>query len=201
MGKIMLSAGNNTSLRLVIPLVLALAACGGGDEATVENIGGTSSATHDGTATGARTGSSTHGGTATHVAACQPVGDPATARAKMDVTLDEWSVQTAQPSVAAGPVTFTAQNAGEEPHELVIVRAAGDPGALPVDEQGAVDEEKLPPGARIGEIEAFPSGTSCQGTFELPAGDYVLFCNIVEQHGGEQHVHYPLGMRTKLTVT
>lgn len=197
----MLSARSNASLRLVVPLLLALAACGGGDEATVENIGGTSSATRGGTATGAGTGSATHGGTATQAAACQSVGDPAAARAKIDVTLDEWSVQTAQPSVAAGPVTFTAQNAGEEPHELVIVRAAGDPGALPVDEQGAVDEEKLPPGALVGEIEAFPSGTSCQGTFDLPPGDYVLFCNLVERHGGEQHVHYQLGMRTKLTVT
>lgn len=194
----MLGVASNASLRLVL-LLLALAACGGGDEATVENIGGTASATHGGTATGARTGSATHGGTATSVAACETVGDPATASAKIDVTLDEWLVQTAE-RVAAGHVTFTAQNLGEEPHELVIARAAGDPGALPTDEQGAVDEEKLPPGARVGEIEAFPSGTSCQGTFELPPGDYVLFCNIVEQHGGEQHVHYQLGMRTNLTV-
>ncbi|MDQ3931811.1 MAG: hypothetical protein M3252_03100 [Actinomycetota bacterium] len=197
----MLSAGSNTFLRLVVPLLLALAACGGGDEATVENIGETGSATHGGTATGARTGSATHGGTATHVAACQPVGDPAAARSKIDVTLDEWSVQTLEPRVASGHITFTAQNAGQGPHELVIVRATGDPGALPVDQQGAVDEEKLPPGARVGEIEAFPSGTNCQGTFELPAGEYVLFCNIVERHGGEQHVHYQLGMHTKLTIS
>ncbi|MDP8962034.1 MAG: hypothetical protein M3N32_10530 [Actinomycetota bacterium] len=197
----MLYVARNASLRLVVPLLLTLAACGGGDEATVENIGGTGSATHGGTATGARTGSATHGGqgaTATRVAACEPVGDPSTASEKIDVVLDEWSVQAPE-RVAAGRVTFTAQNAGEEPHELVIVRA-DDPGALPVDEQGAVDEEKLPPDALVGEIEAFPSGESCQGTFDLPPGEYVLFCNIVEQHEGEQLVHYQLGMRTKLTV-
>ncbi len=199
----MLCVARNASLRLVVPLLLTLAACGGGDEATVENIGGTGSATRGGTATGATTGSVTHGGeqsgTATRVAACEPVGDPSTASTRVDVTLDEWSVQVPQPRVAAGRVAFTAQNVGKQPHELVIVRA-DDPGALPVDQQGAVEEEKLPPGALIGEIEAFPSGETCQGTFDLPPGEYVLFCNIVDQHEGQQHVHFKLGMRTKLTA-
>ncbi len=188
------------SLSLVALLLVVLAACGGGDEATVENIGATGSATHGGTATGARTGSATHVGTVTGAAACEPVGDPATATSTVAVTLDEWSVQTPQPRVPAGRITFNVENIGAEPHELVIVRAAGDPGALPVDEEGAVDEQKLPPGALIGEIEAFPARTNCQGTFELAPGEYVLLCNVVERHGGEQHVHYQLGMRTKLTV-
>ncbi|MFN2557581.1 MAG: hypothetical protein ABR592_12090 [Nitriliruptorales bacterium] len=188
------------SLRLVVLPLLVLAACGGGDEATVENIGATGSATHGGTATGARTGSATHGGTVTGAAACVPVGDPASATSAMAVTLDEWSVRTAQPQVAAGRITFNVENIGAEPHELVIVRATGDPGALPVDQEGAVDEQQLPPDALIGEIEAFPARTNCQGTFELSPGEYVLFCNVVDRHGGEQHVHYRLGMHTKLTV-
>lgn len=188
------------SLRLVVPFLLTLAACGGGDEATVKPITETGSATHAGSATGAGTGSATHGGTVAGAAACRPVGDPAVATSTVAVTLDEWSVQTPQPSIGAGRVTFNAENTGEHPHELVIVRAAGDPGALPVDEEGAVDEAKLPPDAVIGEIEAFPAGTNCQGTFELPPGEYVLLCNVVEQHGGERQVHYGLGMRTKLAA-
>lgn len=188
-------------MALVLPLLLTLTACGGGDEGTVRNIGEqTGSATHGGTATGARTDSVTHGGTVTGAAVCKPVGDPATATSTLDVTLDEWSVQPAQPRVAAGRVTFTADNVGEMPHELVIVRFAGDPGALPVDEEGAVDEQKLPPDALVGEIEAFPPGMTCQGTFDLPPGEYVLLCNIVDRQGGELHVHYQLGMRTKLTA-
>lgn len=51
------------SLRLVVPFLLTLAACGGGDEATVKPITETGSATHAGSATGAGTGSATHGGT------------------------------------------------------------------------------------------------------------------------------------------
>ncbi len=187
------------SLRIVVPLLVVLGACGGGDEATVEDIGATGSATHGGTATGAGTGSATHGGTVTRTAACEPVGDPASATSTLAVTLDEWSVQTAQPRVPAGGITFNVENVGAEPHELVIVRAAG-PGSLPVDEEGAVDEQKLPPGALIGEIEAFPAGTNCQGTFELPPGEYVLLCNVVDRHEGEHHVHFRLGMHTQLTV-
>jgi hypothetical protein len=129
--------------------------------------------------------------------ACPPVrggqGNPVT------VTLSEWNVSPSPGSVPAGKTDFRASNKGAEVHELVVVK--GDqPLALPV-KDGAVDEEALPKGAFIGEIEDVPAGGACQGTFELAAGPYVLFCNIVEREpNGELESHYLNGMRTAFTV-
>jgi hypothetical protein len=129
--------------------------------------------------------------------ACPPVGEgrgnPVT------VTLSEWTVSASPGSVPAGKTDFRASNRGAEVHELVVVK--GDqPAALPV-KDGAVDEEALPKGAFIGEIEDVPAGGACQGTFELAAGPYVLFCNIAEREpNGELESHYLNGMRTAFTA-
>jgi hypothetical protein len=103
----------------------------------------------------------------------------------------------AGPCRRAGTVTFEARNTGQDAHELVVVRAA-DPASLPVAADGTVDEEKLPEGAFVGEIEAFGAGQSCTGTFELPAGSYALFCNLLETEAdGSKENHYANGMRTR----
>jgi hypothetical protein len=100
----------------------------------------------------------------------------------------------------AGTVTFDARNTGADAHEIVVVRA-DDPAKLPLAADGKVDEAKLPEGAFIGEIEAFPAKQSCKGTFQLPAGGYALFCNILETEAdGKQENHYANGMRTRFEV-
>jgi hypothetical protein len=129
--------------------------------------------------------------------ACPPVGEgrgnPVT------VTLSEWTVSASPESVPAGKTDFRASNKGAEVHELVVVKG-DDAAALPVKE-GAVDEEALPKEAFSGEIEDVPAGGACQGSFELAAGPYILFCNIVERESnGELESHYLNGMRTAFTV-
>lgn len=126
-----------------------------------------------------------------------PVG--AGGGAQVAVTLAEWSVAPSPASVPAGTVTFRARNEGKEDHELVVVK--GDrPDGLPV-KDGTVDEDGLPPGAFVGEVEPFPSGETCPGTFPLAAGSYVLFCNIVEKEpDGTLESHYQQGMRSAFTV-
>jgi len=104
------------------------------------------------------------------------------------------------PDASAGTITFEARNLGTEPHELVVVRAA-DPAALPKAADGTVDERQLPEGALIGEVEAFPAGQTCAGTFELAAGRYALFCNLLETEAdGTEQNHYANGMRSSLEV-
>lgn len=129
-------------------------------------------------------------GAASTAAACEPVGSGV--GTEVAVALDEWSVESSPAGAPAGTVTFRASNAGEEPHELVVVRGVA-PEALTVVE-GKVDEEALPDGAFIGEVEAFPAGETCSGTFELSAGSYTLFCNIVEEHDGQPESHFQEGM-------
>lgn len=178
-------------------LAIGLTGCGGDDGATVRQIEGEGStgtgAGGTGTGAGSGTGSGIH-------PACQPVGDPRTAQSQVQVTLAEWSVSPAPAQVAAGRVAFLARNAGQQPHELVIVRA---PRAdeLPVTPNGAVDEDRLPDGALIGEISPFPPGQTCTGVFTLQPGSYVLLCNIVTNRNGRPEAHFAMGMSVPFTVT
>ena len=181
---------------LGVGLALLLAGCGSDDGAGVRNVDGTQSPSGSGTASGSGTGSGS--GTASgQAAACKPVGDAATSDATIAVELKEWTVLPARADMPAGTVTFEARNTGEDAHELVVVRAA-DPASLPLAADGTVDEDKLPEGAFVGEIEAFPAKQTCPGTFELAAGSYALFCNILETEAdGAKENHYANGMRTR----
>jgi hypothetical protein len=181
---------------LGVGLALLLAGCGSDDGTGVRNVDGTQSPSGSGTASGSGTGSGS--GTASgQAAAYKPVGDAAASDATIAVELKEWAVLPARADVPAGTVTFEARNTGEDAHELVVVRAA-DPASLPLAADGTVDEEKLPEGAFVGEIEAFPAKQTCPGTFQLAAGSYALFCNILETEAdGAKENHYANGMRTR----
>jgi hypothetical protein len=177
---------------LAIGLALLLAGCGSDDGAGVRN-GQAASASGGGSASGSGTASG-------QAAACKPVGDAGSSEATIAVELKEWSVLPARADVPAGTVTFDANNTGAEAHELVVVRA-DDPAALPLAADGTVDEDKLPEGAFVGEIEPFPAKQHCTGTFQLAAGRYALFCNILETEAdGTKENHYANGMRTRFEV-
>ena len=189
------SVGDRVGHRLAglgIVLALLLAGCGSDDGAGVRNGGGQSAS-----ASGSGSGSGTASGQA---AACKPVGDAGSSDATIAVQLKEWSVLPARADVPAGTVTFDADNTGTDAHELVVVRA-DDPATLPLAADGTVDEDKLPEGAFVGEIEPFPAKQHCTGTFQLTAGRYALFCNILETEAdGTKENHYANGMRTAFEV-
>jgi hypothetical protein len=184
---------------LALALTVVLAGCGTDDGAGVRTVEGGGSGSGSGSGSG--TGRSASGtGSGSQAVACKPVGDAGKADARIAVDLAEWSVLPARADAPAGTITFEARNQGNEPHELVVVRA-DDPAALPTTADGTVDEQRLPKGAVIGEVEAFPAGQRCTGTFELAAGSYALFCNLLETaaDGSEQN-HYANGMRTAFEV-
>jgi hypothetical protein len=54
----------------------------------------------------------------------------------------------------------------------------------------------------LSSVRSRPSraGDTCNGTFDLEPGDYVLFCNLVHEEEGEIENHFQLGMRTEFTV-
>ena len=116
----------------------------------------------------------------------------------VDVTLQEFAVVPSPSSIEAGEVTFQATNEGpDDVHEFVVFRTDLAPDQLPVDENGAVDEE----GAGlelIDEIEDIPVGETQSVTVELESGNYVLICNIWDEE--EQEAHYAEGMRVAFTV-
>lgn len=149
-----------------------------------------------------------------------PSTTSAAGSSKATFVLDEWSVVPPKGDVAAGKVAVTATNNGKETHELVIVRAE-DASALPLKADGSVDEDKIPESKKAGEIADLTAGKSATKTLDLPAGDYVAFCNIVDTMGsngmgssdmgngmgsstsmgsGMGHVHYKQGMVNYFTV-
>lgn len=117
----------------------------------------------------------------------------------VNVTLQEWAVVPDADSAPAGDVTFTVTNDGpDDIHEFVVVKTDLDPGDLPTDEHGAVEEEGE--GMEVvDEIEDIPVGESEDLTVSLDAGNYVLMCNIYDEDEGE--AHYQMGMRTAFEVT
>jgi hypothetical protein len=183
--------------RLVVGLALLLAACGSDDGAGVRQVDstGTGSASGSGTASGS--------GSASQVAAlvpCNPVGDAATADSTVEVELLDRDILLGTAELAAGTVTLEISNNGTELHELVVVRA-DDPAELPLAADGRVAFGKLPMGAFVGEVEPWSPNLACSGTFELKAGRYALFCNILQTEvDGTRDNHYANGMRAAFRV-
>ena len=187
---------SRTSRPVLVALALGLTLAGCSDDgADVRSTSGSSSGSKSGSASGSSSGSSS---TAADCPSPSPGG------ATVEVKLDEFSIQ-APTTAKAGRLTFAVTNEGEEVHELVVVKgdATSFPRVTSTDPatNTAVDEDKLPVGAFVGEVEEIPAGQTCAGSFALAAGSYVLLCNIVEVHDGKPENHFDLGMQTTLTVT
>ncbi|MEY2434707.1 MAG: high-affinity iron transporter [Acidimicrobiaceae bacterium] len=149
--------------------------------------------------TGSENGSSaaTHGHSGDAATdGCVPAASTNSSASSIKATLSDFKIALAASSVAAGPVVLDATNQGTHPHEVVVVKGVA-PAAMTTKTNGAVDEDKLPPGAGVGELEAFSPGRSCSAGFELTSGTYTLFCDVVGDEGG----HFIQGMFTTLVVT
>ncbi len=181
-----------TLLAVLLPLALLVAGCG--DDGAGVRSGNTGSGSGAGSGSGVSSGSDT--GSEQAAAACEPVGDPASADTTVTLSLDEWSIQPSRDSVPAGAIAFDAENDGTMPHEVVVVKA-DSPDALPTTDNGGFDEGAIPDDQLIGEIEPFPAGQDCTGVFDLQPGSYVLLCNISE---GDLN-HFAKGMVATFTVT
>jgi hypothetical protein len=120
---------------------------------------------------------------------------------KQKVELIEFQVKPALQYVAKGKNKFVVKNAGTEKHEFVIARGA-DPAALPTKADGSVDEEQIPKGDEVGEIENIKKGKTKSKTFKLPAGPYILFCNTVDtEEDGTVVSHFARGMYTTINAS
>jgi uncharacterized cupredoxin-like copper-binding protein len=102
------------------------------------------------------------------------------------VTLSDFKVSASPKSVSAGKVSFTAKNAGDMEHELVIIKTSTSASKL------KVSNNRVSEKGTVGEIEDIAAGKSKTHTFNLKKGHYVLLCNIPG--------HYKAGMRADFTV-
>ncbi len=124
------------------------------------------------------------------VSACTgPAAAPATPR--VDVTLNDFRIDSPTPSVAVGDVAFRIHNDAPATHEFVVVRTDLAADRLPIATDGlSVDEEALEPVGELGEVDA---GTVGSLSLHLTPGRYVFFCNL--------EGHYLGGMHAVLEVT
>lgn len=112
---------------------------------------------------------------------------------QVKVELGEWFMGVDRTSVPVGKVIVEGFNKGKEPHEIVVMRTDMPEDGLVVD----VRTKEVDVGASgliLGEIEPedLGQGKETSATFTLPAGSYVLFCNVAE--------HYQKGMHVAFTV-
>jgi uncharacterized cupredoxin-like copper-binding protein len=95
-----------------------------------------------------------------------------TAMSNVAVTLKEWKLVPNRKVVPPGPVTFTVANRGKLAHEFLVIKTGKAPSAIPV--QGRAASEA----GLVKEISEFKAGLTKTLTVTLPAGKYVLMCNI-----------------------
>jgi hypothetical protein len=151
------------------------------------------------------------------IAACGSSAKSTPAAGPNTFTLNEFSIAAPSSALHAGRVAITADNVGRETHEIVIV-AASSTNDLPTKADGSVDEDKIPAAEKMGEIADIAARTRRSKSFELKAGSYIAFCNLVDAMGSGTnggngmmggtpsgmmnggHVHYALGMRITFTV-
>ena len=127
---------------------------------------------------------------AVEVPALPEAGPVGSGSGTVNVTMKEFSVAADPASTASGQIAFNLNNEGAVLHELLIIRTEAAQDALPI-KSGAVDAEN-PALDVVGEIRNVAGGDSGETTAPMPAGKYVLLCNIPG--------HYNAGMHTAFTV-
>jgi len=126
--------------------------------------------------------------------------DETSAEGAISVELAEFSITADPDTAAAGTVTFDVSNLGEEAHEFMVIDTDLAPDELPALDDGSVDESQVTVVDEIEETE-LAAGSSADLDVDLEAGDYVLICNLVEEHEGQTESHYEEGMFSVFEVT
>ncbi len=125
-------------------------------------------------------------GAALVASACGTTAAEPSEQPTLTVELTDFALSAAPGTVKAGHVVFAIRNRSSMVHELTVIRTDLASDALPV-ENGKAKED-----GKAGGLANISGGVSRKLALELPAGRYVLICNVVG--------HYQLGMRAALTV-
>ena len=114
---------------------------------------------------------------------------------KIDVALTTYKIVMSADSAKSGDIVFHVHNdATDLLHEFVIFKTDLPEDQLPLNSEGAVDEE----GAGITHIDEVEveMGQSADLAVNLEPGNYVLICNINDNN----EMHYQHGMYVPFTV-
>lgn len=117
---------------------------------------------------------------------------PSAASGTVTAGLSEFALELGATSAAAGSVTFVVTNDGEIEHEFVVFKTDLAADKLPLSADGTVVDEEGAGVTAVDEIAEFAPGTTENLTVDLPAGHYVLICNVP--------THYTSGIRAEFTT-
>lgn len=115
--------------------------------------------------------------------------------ASVDATQSDFKIQLSKTSGDAGEVTFKITNNGPSTHEFVVFKTDLAPDALPTkDENGVQIVDEAGEGVTaVDEVEDIENGATKSLKVDLPAGGYVVICNLPG--------HYIAGMHASFTTS
>src|SRR5919197_4049848 len=119
--------------------------------------------------------------------ACSGAPSPGGSRSDVPVTLGDFHVRVGKDTVASGPVTFDIHNRGPSTHEFVIVRTDLGSSDLPLGADGLTVDEDSPEIQFVSEDPDLDVGDDRLLEVDLPAGHYVLYCNLEGHYLGGMH--------------
>lgn len=121
-----------------------------------------------------------------------PVTTAAGGATALTIVMSDYAFTPKNATAAAGEVTLTAPNQGKVVHELVLIRTDLPASKLPTESSGDVNENAFPESRLPGEISETQPGSTGTLTVNLPAGRYIMLCNVSG--------HYQKGMVGNLVV-
>jgi uncharacterized cupredoxin-like copper-binding protein len=102
----------------------------------------------------------------------------------------EFKIELGSTTAPAGSVTFQITNSGTIQHEFVVVKTDLAADKLPMKTgESEVDEDNAALTA-VDEVEDIDPKATPTLTVNLPAGHYVVFCNIQGHYAGGMHVDF-----------
>ncbi len=110
--------------------------------------------------------------------------------AAVSATETEFKIDLSASTSAAGPVTFQIDNAGTIVHEFVVMKTDLAADKLPLDTSTGVVSEDTDGLTVVDEVEDIQVGSSESLTVDLPAGHYVVICNVPAHYAGGMHADF-----------
>lgn len=118
------------------------------------------------------------------VAASSASGGAITARES------EFKIELGATTAPAGSVTFKITNAGSVVHEFVVLKTDLAADKLPVEASEGVVSEDTAGLTVVDEVEDIAVGATPSLTVNLPAGHYVVICNLPAHYAGGMHADF-----------
>jgi uncharacterized cupredoxin-like copper-binding protein len=123
-------------------------------------------------------------------ASVAPPSAPAASGGSVTAKETEFKIDLGATSAAAGSVTFQITNGGTVVHEFVVLKTDLAADKLPLDTSTGVVSEDTAGLTVVDEVEDIAVGATPSLTVDLPAGHYVVICNLPAHYAGGMHTDF-----------